>query len=458
MAEPSETCMICIENFNKVQRKKVKCQYCGIDVCRICYQKYCLSQRQSICMNCKKVHSLSFFANNVTAVFLKGEWNDMMKVKLFENEQAKFPATQAFIEELKEIDQQYEEAQFKLLELQAILSELTARRRLIIGTADYRGSNTGKNASNCVLPCPKNGCNGLILRNYKCGICDTKVCRNCNDPIDDEDHKCDPDKVKSVDFIRNTTKPCPKCATRIHRIEGCDQMFCTMCHTAFSYKTGNVETGRVHNPHYFEYLRSISPDGNIRREVGDAPNGGCCNRYDIPYILNGKFQTYPNAYKNALMELYRRVTHIEDLEMRKYNAHTRADRDVSLKERDLRVKFMQGKITRPSFELRLRKKQRTIEKCEEVFPILETVVRVVTDMIISLPSLYDSADVKLVYENIAKLVNMANESLQVSEKTLKTKLFRITPELEILRDKKEKKTKKPLYDDDEAYNDFLRNH
>lgn len=457
MAEPSETCMICVENFNKVQRKKVTCQYCGVDVCRICYQKYCLSQRQSICMNCKKVHSLSFFANNVTAVFLKGEWNDLMKVKLFENEQAKFPATQTFIEEMKEIDQKSEELQIKMYELKAMLAELTVRRQLILGTAEYGGSS--KHSPSCVLPCPMNGCNGLILRNYKCGICDTKVCRDCNDPIQDEDHKCNPDKVKSVEFIRSTTKPCPKCATRIHRIEGCDQMFCTMCHTAFSYKTGNVETGRVHNPHYFEYLRSLSPDGNIRRETGDMPDGGCCNRYDIPFYLSSRFQTYPFAYKNALMELYRRVTHIEDVEMQKYNDHTREDRNLTLKERDLRVKFMQGKITRPSFELRLRKKQKKIEKCEEVYPILETVVRVTTDMLMSLPSLYDGADIKLVYENIAKLVNMANESLQVSEKTLKTRLFRITPDLEIIRDKKEKKKgKKPLYDDDEAYNDFLRNH
>lgn len=452
MAEPSDPCMICVENFNKAQRKKVTCQYCGVDVCRICYQKYCLSQRQSVCMNCKKVHSLSFFANNVTTTFLKGEWNDMMKVKLFENEQAKFPATQSFIEEVKEIDTQYDEVHLKILELQAISSELTARRRLIVGTAEYGGSSGGK--PSCVLPCPKNGCNGLILRNYKCGICNTKVCKDCNDPIDDEDHKCNPDKVKSVEFIRSTTKPCPKCATRIHRIEGCDQMFCTMCHTAFSYKTGNIEKGRVHNPHYFEYLRSLSPDGTIRREVEEMPDGGCCNRFDLPYLLNTKFHMYPIAFKNALMELYRRVTHMEDVVMRKFDDHTRTDGNLAIKERDLRVKFMQGKITRESFEARLRKKQKRIEKCEEVYPILETVVRVTSDMLVSLPSVYDNFDVKLVFENVAKLINMANESLQVSEKTLKTKLFRITPELDILKDKPGKKKKKPVYQDDDDYYDF----
>jgi hypothetical protein len=47
-------------------------------------------------------------------------------------------------------------------------------------------------------------------------------------------------------------------------------MWCPDCHTAFDWHTGQVETGRIHNPHYMEFKR-----GRISsREHGDIPCGG----------------------------------------------------------------------------------------------------------------------------------------------------------------------------------------
>ena len=53
----------------------------------------------------------------------------------------------------------------------------------------------------------------------------------------------------------------------IHKIDGCAQMWCTECHTAFDWRSGRIETGRVHNPHYFEFKKRS-------REHGDIPCGG----------------------------------------------------------------------------------------------------------------------------------------------------------------------------------------
>lgn len=120
-----------------------------------------------------------------------------------------------------------------------------------------------------IQKCPKDACEGFLSTQWKCGICDGKFCKDCHEAKDDV-HACNPDLVASVKAIKKEAKPCPKCASQISKIDGCDQMWCTQCKTAFSWNTGKIETHVVHNPHYFQWLRE---NGNIiPRAPGDAPN------------------------------------------------------------------------------------------------------------------------------------------------------------------------------------------
>lgn len=116
--------------------------------------------------------------------------------------------------------------------------------------------------------CPETNCNGIVYRG-KCGVCETAVCVKCREPKKD-DHECDKETLENVEALLKTTKACPKCKTRIYKIDGCDQMFCTKCHTAFSWRTGKVETRHIHNPHYFEWMRN-NTNGDIARQPGDNP-------------------------------------------------------------------------------------------------------------------------------------------------------------------------------------------
>jgi len=68
-------------------------------------------------------------------------------------------------------------------------------------------------------------------------------------------------------LLKRETKQCPKCNVSIYKIEGCAQIWCTQCHVAFDWRTGRIETGRIHNPHYFEFKKR-------GREHGDIPCGG----------------------------------------------------------------------------------------------------------------------------------------------------------------------------------------
>jgi len=124
-----------------------------------------------------------------------------------------------------------------------------------------------------VKACPVTDCRGFLSTQWKCGICDVKVCNKCHDPMVIEPHVCDADKVASVKLIAAESKPCPKCGTAISRTYGCDQMFCIGCKTPFSWRTGKIETGHIHNPHYHEWRQQLGiqgpPVGNL--VCGDQP-------------------------------------------------------------------------------------------------------------------------------------------------------------------------------------------
>jgi hypothetical protein len=148
--------------------------------------------------------------------------------------------------------------------------------------------------------CPAEGCRGFLSSSFNCGVCEAKVCEHCHEIIGAKGdsigqvgagsveirptsgavrtHTCNPGAVETAKMLAKETRPCPTCKTLISKIDGCDQMWCTQCQTPFSWRTGQKEEGRVHNPHYYEWLRRTK--GSVPREVGDTPGGAggpeCC--------------------------------------------------------------------------------------------------------------------------------------------------------------------------------------
>jgi len=109
--------------------------------------------------------------------------------------------------------------------------------------------------------------------------------------------------VESVKLKKKDTMGCPSCGVRIYKIEGCDQMWCVECHTPFSYKTGDIVKGVVHNPHYYEYIREHG-ENNLRNPLhakklaqSDLPCNGSLE--DLP--CNGSLEDLP--CNGSLMDL-----------------------------------------------------------------------------------------------------------------------------------------------------------
>ena len=144
-----------------------------------------------------------------------------------------------------------------------------------------------------VKKCPVEECRGFLDEQFMCGICKVSACKKCHEVKNDE-HKCNPDTVKTIDLMTKDTKACPTCHTNINKIDGCDQMWCTLCHTAFSWTTGLIEK-KIHNPHYYQWLRSKSLDGQIPREQEEYVD--FCDRY-IDSFINSSLQKL-NNYVNT---------------------------------------------------------------------------------------------------------------------------------------------------------------
>jgi hypothetical protein len=127
-----------------------------------------------------------------------------------------------------------------------------------------------------IMACPMASCRGFLSTQYKCGTCQQQICSDCL-CLRQDDHVCVENDRLSAEMIKRDTKPCPKCGTRIHKIDGCDQMYCTnqqegvYCNTAFSWKTGQIATGTIHNPHFYELQQK---QGIQMRNVGDIQCGG----------------------------------------------------------------------------------------------------------------------------------------------------------------------------------------
>lgn len=133
--------------------------------------------------------------------------------------------------------------------------------------------------------CPKSDCKGFLSQNWVCGLCDSKVCKNCFVVInnDSKEHVCKKSDIDTVKFIKSSTKPCPNCGTGISKINGCDQMWCTICKVAFSWTRGTIEKGIIHNPHYYQWMKS-------QKTAIRAPNDVVCGGLVRIYEFNDKLR------------------------------------------------------------------------------------------------------------------------------------------------------------------------
>ena len=158
-------------------------------------------------------------------------------------------------------------------------------------------------------------------------------------------------------------------------------MYCTQCHIAFSWRTGKVEKGMIHNPHYFEYLRS---NGGVPRNPNEDRCGGLPN---VWFLNSPEFRVYLSKpvsrfhrpehkiVGDLLSQIYREVRHIREVEI---NAlPTVLDNQTNL---DLRISFLLKEITEDEFKVKLQRREKERTKKLEYREVLDMYVNVMQDL------------------------------------------------------------------------------
>jgi hypothetical protein len=211
---------------------------------------------------CRKEWNRNFLAKNFTKKFMMTTYKNHREKILLDEQRALLPATQPIVESQLESERIFK----RINELHKVIRGLHAESWRI---ANNRGTTTNTRRA-FVRACPDAECRGFLSTQWKCGICEKRTCNKCHEIIginNETEHTCDPANIATAELLNNDTKSCPTCGTGIYKIEGCDQMFCTMCHTAFSWRTGRLET-HIHNPHYYELMRRMG--GNMQRNQDEV--------------------------------------------------------------------------------------------------------------------------------------------------------------------------------------------
>ena len=434
------SCEVCCDAFNKSTRAPITCPYCPFKTCSGCSERYLLETSDDAhCMACRKGWSREVLVDNFSQKFVSRTYKERREELLLEREKSMMPATQPYVETERRIRQLTAEIATINVEVRketetwhrltqtplgplavahGVASEFEAsiirhktcqeQRKVLNNLAidiqhlewqqnqltwRLNGNALENEKRQFVRACPYNGCKGFLSTAWKCGVCDNWTCPTCHEgkgPEKDAAHMCNPDNVATAQLLARDSRHCPKCAAMIFKINGCDQMYCTQCHTAFSWRTGRVETGTIHNPHYYDYMRR---NGGLPRNPGDVPCGGFPDWSQV-----GRYITRASIFWAQVANAHRSYAHCQYALLPRYATGLNDNRD-------LRIKFMIGDIDEMEFKRKIQQREKARQRKTDIHQVLEMVMAVLVDVFQKFVQDHDIDDLVTALDNLKAHVN-----------------------------------------------------
>ena len=389
-------CHVCCD----FKENGISCPQCNQDACLPCYERWVLSrpEHDATCVYCRQPLPMDLLYGVFGREEKFKEWRGHF---LLEREKQLFvqdiPAVSEEMERKRQL--QYLKGLYKKKKSvtrgkaknlkkvdPTLLQEIEDLRK----TLSISPLNPRKSKTSALMPCGSPRCRGFVmLPSHECGLCRTRVCKDCFVPLSShqhhvesqgeshveshvesqgeseskEEHECKEEDRATARLLMRDTKACPRCAVRIHKVSGCDQMWCVHCHCTFSWETLQVQSvsDPVHNPHYFEWLFE-QRNHNINHH---PPEGVNIPWHDLLRAIqqSPRFTTESeeqDKYYRFLFRVVRTLHHLRHVVVTQH--YTTPRQEQHEENRALRHAFLKGECTQADMERLLWKREKKLLK------------------------------------------------------------------------------------------------
>jgi hypothetical protein len=365
-------CIICVES--KPKKETFNCLACKFSNCIDCHKRYLLNNTQfPHCINpeCRSAIPYDIFLRD----FNDNKWvfsayKDHRSNILLNKEKSYIPEMVQNIAIQKEIENKKREYYKEINELRRQIREIDNK------IIELNPSKIDKKKFLYNFACPKEDCKGFLDSEFNCGLCNAVVCNKCYEVKDGTkkgDHECIPEKVETFNLIKKDARPCPQCGEFISKVSGCDQMFCIRCSCAFSYNTGIIEKGIIHNPLAYDYFQKNpeAQEAYLNRIKGgqtDATTGGC--RAPIPSFHHMQiFSILGQPNSDYIKSVHRHVSEFRQYRRDMYMRYLNNNMNKEENE-DIRKKYLNNAYSDKMFKSVLHKREKHSFFLKQLYPLV----------------------------------------------------------------------------------------
>lgn len=379
-------CPVCAET--RAPSQFTHCAACEYAPCKSCSKRYTLSTTTDPhCMQCRRRFDRTELIRMFSKAFVNTELKKWRERVLFQTELSMMHATAPYVVQ----EQKRRENATILASLKREHAALRARMQDLERTiaATQRQLQPPLHAGGApaergvfVHRCAQPDCRGFLSTAWKCGVCARYTCSDCNAPLgarrrEETDHVCSDSDRETMRLLRADSKLCPGCGECIHRVEGCDQMWCTACHTAFSWRDRRVlHSERIHNPHFISY--QLATRGRAARDPADVPCGGMPTFREVLGALSESDPGERRFDRQRILMIHRLVVHAEAVELTRYAPA--APRVGEQRNLDLRILYVLKELDQDSFCRKLQQREKAFEKRRDIHEVLQLVVQAGADL------------------------------------------------------------------------------
>lgn len=406
MTTTNDTCAICVEPFS-YRNKKFDCK-CGFSACRTCVVRYVEdTEHEPKCMSCNEVWSRGDLYHMMSHTVCNRMIAHAVDVQV-RREKAMLPNTVPFVELRSQQKKLQNEIAQKIIDHEKIIKNLSNTLKTVnrnIGRIVDPNLSTDSHEQTSLkdtdtsLPttvigsCAKPDCRGYICSTSgMCCICSTTYCKRCiEEKLDD--HECNEDVLASVQLVRESCKPCPKCRAPIQKIYGCNDMFCTSCSTAFCWRTLKIHQTGNSNPHYYEWIR----DNTTRSNYYDP---------DTIFFISKGFTDLQKNEKDSIVRLLQKIRHFNTTVQNTSNLHNESAHRY--KAMNMRANYIENAISEKQLKKDVKRMQTDIEHTSMIVESTNYMMRIREAVISSNTILKNDGFVGLV-NTIRPIIDEFNE-------------------------------------------------